>query len=124
MKVVLAIKSYISFYFGFSFVGTTESVKLTPQMKDFIAYHISSKWQELARVLSSDSDIDIIIKQIQHDCRSMYDQSYKMILKLIERRSHVEWEYFKNGLIKIKADKIANDFEKQFMANNIGSYVS
>ena len=93
-------------------------------MKDFIAYHISSKWQELARVLCSDSDIHIIIEQIQHDCRgSMYDQSYKMISKLIERRSHVEWEFFKNGLMKIKADQIADDFEKQFMTDSIGSYV-
>ena len=93
-------------------------------MKDFIAYHISSKWQGLGRVLSSDSDIDIIIEQIQHDCRrSMCDQFYKMISKLIERRSHVEWEFFKNGLMKIKADQIAHDFEKQFMTNGIGSYV-
>ena len=111
-------------YFGFSVLGTTESVRLTPQMKDFIAYHISSKWQELGRVLSSDSDIDIIIEQIEHNCRrSMYDQSYKMISKLIERRSHVEWGFFKNGLMKIKADLIAHDFEKQFMTDSIGSYV-
>ena len=111
------------FYLSFSFVGTTESVRLTPQMKDFIAYRTSGKWKQLARVLSSDNDIDIIIEQIEHDCRkSMYDQSYKMIAKLIERRSHVEWEFFKNGLMIIKADGIVDDFEKQFITNNRGIY--
>ena len=81
-------------------------------MKDFIAYRASGKWKQLARVLSSDND-----------CRkSMYDQSYKIISKLIERRSHVEWEFFKNGLMRIKADGIVNDFEKQFITNNRGTY--
>ena len=122
-RVLVASKSYIFFYFSLSFVGTTESVRLTPQMKDFIAYRASGKWKQLARVLSSDNDIDIIIEQIEHDCRkSMYDQSYKIISKLIERRSHVEWEFFKNGLMRIKADGIVNDFEKQFITNNRGTY--
>lgn len=123
LVALLASKSYIFFYFSLSFVGTTESVRLTPQMKDFIAYRASGKWKQLARVLSSDNDIDIIIEQIEHDCRkSMYDQSYKIISKLIERRSHVEWEFFKNGLMRIKADGIVNDFEKQFITNNRGTY--
>ena len=60
-----------------------------------------------------------------HDCgKSMYDQSYKMISKLIERRSHVEWEFFKNGLIKIKADETVNDFEKQFITNSRGTSIA
>lgn len=116
-------KKIIYNFLLFPFLGTTESVRLTPQMKDFIAYRTSGKWKQLARVLSSDNDIDIIIEQIEHDCRkSMYDQSYKMISKLIERRSHVEWEFFKNGLMKIKADGIVDDFEKQFITNSRGTY--
>ena len=92
-------------------------------MKDFIAYRTSGKWKQLARVLSSDNDIDIIIEQIEHDCRkSVYDQSYKMISKLIERKTYVEWEFFKNGLMKIKANGIVDDFEKQFITNSRGTY--
>lgn len=120
---LLARKSSIIFCFSLFLVGTTESVRLTPQMKDFIAYRTSGKWKQLARVLSSDNDIDIIIEQIEHDFRKcMYDQSYKMISKLIERRSHIEWEFFKNGLMKIKADGIVDDFEKQFITNNGGTH--
>ena len=119
------LRNHIYFYFSLSFVGTTESMRLTPQMKDFIAYRTSGKWEQLARVLSSDNDIEIIIQQIGHDCgKSMYDQSYKMISKLIERRSHVEWEFFKNGLIEIKADETVNDFEKQFITNSRGTSIA
>ena len=92
-------------------------------MKDFIAYRTSGKWKQLARVLSCDNDIDIITEQIEHDCRkSMYDQSYKMIPKLIERRRYVEWKFFRNGLMKIKADGIVDDFENKFITSSRGTY--